>query len=72
MSAQRLKMLLAAVVAMVLILGVGVAYANSTQNTGTKAGDDNGARAAGHEDSDGPGDDADEPGDHDGPGDTED
>jgi hypothetical protein len=70
---QRLKVLLAVVAAMVLLVGAGAAYAaNSTQNTGTGAGDNNGAQVAGNDDSDGPGDDADEPGDHDGPGDTED
>jgi hypothetical protein len=77
MAAQKLKVLLAALVAMVLILAAGVAYANSSQPTSTGASGDNGAQVAGNEESDGPGDaeepgDADEPGDVDGPGDTED
>jgi hypothetical protein len=76
-SAQKLKVLLAAVAAMVLILGAGVAYANSTQDTPSTGSGGNGAQVAGDDDSDGPGDseepgDADEAGDDDGPGDTED
>ena len=75
MAAQRLKVLLAAVAAIVLILGAGVAYANSTQDTSAGARN-NGAQVAGNDDSDGPGDsdeqgDPDEPGDFDGPSDAE-
>jgi hypothetical protein len=78
MAAQKLKVLVALLAAMVLILAAGVAYANSTQSAGTPgAGADNGAQVADDDDSDEPGDveepgDADEPGDSDGPGDTED
>jgi hypothetical protein len=76
MAAQKLRVLIAVVAAMVLILAAGVAYANGTQDTTTGAGN-NGAQVAGNDDSDGPGDseepgDADEAGDFDGPGDTED
>ncbi len=73
------KVLLAVVAALVLLVGAGVAYANSTQDTSTGGGRDNGAQVvAGQDDSDGPSEsaeepgDADEPGDVDGPGDTED
>jgi hypothetical protein len=77
MGAQKVKVLIAAVAAMVLILAAGVAYANSSQPTSTGASGDNGAQVAGNDESDGPGaaeepGDADEPGDVDGPGDTED
>ena len=77
MAAQKVKVLIAAMAAMVLILAAGVAYANSSQPTSTGASGDNGAQVAGNDESDGPGDaeepgDADEPGDVDGPGDTED
>ena len=78
MSAQKLKVLLAAMAAMVLILGVGVAYANSTQDMATGGGQ--GDQVVGNDHSDGSGaaddeagpGDADEAGDVDGPGDTED
>jgi hypothetical protein len=77
MAAQKLKVLIAAMAAMVLILAAGVAYANSSQPTSTGASGDNGAQVAGNDESDGPGaaeesGDADEPGDVDRPGDTED
>jgi hypothetical protein len=77
MAAQKLKVLMAALAAMVLVLAAGVAYANSSQPTSTGASGDNGAQVAPNDESDGPGDaeepgDADEPGDVDGPGDTED
>ena len=77
MAAQKLKVLIAAMAAMVLILAAGVAYANSSQPTSTGASGDNGAQVAGNDESDGPGaaeepGDADKPGDVDGPGDTED
>jgi hypothetical protein len=76
MAAQKLKVLIAAMAAMVLILAAGVAYANSSQPISTGASGDNGAQVAGNDVSDGPGaaeepGDADEPGDVDGPGDTE-
>jgi hypothetical protein len=77
MAARKLKVLIAALAAMVLILAAGVAYANSSQPTSTGASGDNGAQVAGNDESDGlgaaeePGD-AHEPGDVDGPGDTED
>ena len=77
MNAQKLKVLLAVLFAMVMLIGAGVAYANSTQDTSTGGGGDNGAQVAGQDGSDGPGEsaeergDADEPGDVDGPGDTE-
>jgi hypothetical protein len=74
-SAQKVKVLLAVVAAMVLILGAGVAYANSAQDTttggGQVAGNDRSEESGAAEDEDGPGD-ADEAGDVDGPGDTED
>ena len=78
MAAQKTKVLIAAVAAMVLILAAGVAYANSGQPTSTGGGQ--GGQVAGNDRSDvsgaaedeaGPGD-ADEAGDVDGPGDTED
>ena len=77
MAAQKRKVLIVAMAAMVLILAAGVAYANSSQPTSTRASGDNGAQVAGNDESDGPGaaeepGDADEPGDVDGPGDTED
>jgi hypothetical protein len=63
---------------MVLILGAGVAYANSAQDAttgggqgGQVAGSDRSEESGAAEDEDGPGD-ADEAGDVDGPGDTED
>jgi hypothetical protein len=77
MAAQKLKVLIAALAAMVLILAAGVAYANGSKPTSTGASGDNGAKVAANDESDGAGeagepDDADEPGDEDGPGDTED
>ena len=78
MAAQKLKVLIVAMAALVLILAAGVAYANSSQPTSTGTSGDNGAQVAGNDESDGPGDpeeepgDADEPGDVDGSGDTED
>jgi hypothetical protein len=77
MVAQKVKILIAALAAMVLILAAGVAYANGSQPTSPGASGDNGAQVAGNDKSDGPGEaeepgDADEPGDVDGPGDTED
>ena len=77
MTAQKLKVLIAALAAMVLILAAGVAYANSSQPTSPGSSEDNGAQVAANDESDGPGaaeepGDADEPGDVDGPGDTED
>jgi hypothetical protein len=78
MAAQKLKVLIVAMAAMVLILAAGVAYANSSKSTGPSASGDNGAQIAGNDESDGPGaaaeepGDADEPGDVDGSGDTED
>jgi uncharacterized membrane protein len=77
MASQKLKVLIAAIAALVLILAAGVAYANSSQPTGTGASGANGAQLAGNDESDGPGTaeepgDADEPGDVDGPGDVED
>jgi hypothetical protein len=78
MAAQKLKVLIAALAAMILILAAGVAYANSSQQpTSTGSSGDNGAQVVGNDESDGPGaaeepGDADEPGDVDGPGDTED
>jgi hypothetical protein len=78
MAAQKLKVLIAALAAMVLVLAAGVAYANSSQPTSTTgASGDKGAQVAPNDESDGPGaaeepGDADEPGDVDGPGDTED
>jgi hypothetical protein len=76
-NARKVKVLVAALLAMVLLIGAGVAYAanNALQPTSTTGG----AQVAGQDDdSDGPGEeaeepgDADEPGDSDGPGDTED
>ena len=77
MAAQKVKVLIAAMAAMVLILAAGVAYANSSQPTSTGASGDNGAQVAGNDEYVGPGaaeepGDADEPGDVDGSGDTED
>jgi hypothetical protein len=77
MAAQKLKVLIAAIAALVLILAAGVAYANSSQPTSTGASGDNAAQVAANDKSDGAGeagepDDADESGDIDGPGDTED
>jgi hypothetical protein len=77
MAAQKLKVLIAALAAIVLVLAAGVAYANSSQPTSPGASGDNGAQVAANDESDGAGeagepDDADEPGDVDGPGDTED
>ena len=78
MAAQKLKVLIAALAAMILILAAGVAYGNSSQQpTSTGSSGDNGAQVVGNDESDGPGaaeepGDADEPGDVDGPGDTED
>ena len=77
MAAQKLKVLIAAIAALVLILAAGVAYANSSQPTSTGASGNNGAQVASDDESDGPGaaeesGDTDEPGDVDGPGDTED
>jgi hypothetical protein len=77
MAAQKLRVLIAALAAMVLVLAAGVAYANSSQPTSPGASGDNGAQVVGNDESDGPGaaeepGDADEPGDVDGPGDTED
>ncbi len=78
MAAQKVKVLIAALAAMVLILAAGVAYANGSQPTsGTGGSGDNGAQVAANDESDGPGeaaepDDADEAGDVDGPSDTED
>jgi hypothetical protein len=77
MAAQKVKVLIAALAAMVLILAAGVAYANSSQPTSTGASGDNSAQGAANDESDGAGeagepDDTDEPGDVDGPGDTED
>ena len=72
MVAQKVKILIAMLAAMVLILAVGVvAYAANSGAPETSTGD-HGAQVAGQDDSDGPGDDADEPGDFDGAGDTED
>jgi hypothetical protein len=70
-AAQKLKVLIAVMAAMVLVLAAGVAYANSSQPTNTGASGDNGAQVVGNDESDGPGA-AEEPGDADGPGDTED
>ena len=79
MAAHKMKVLIAAVAAMVLTLAAGVAYANSGQPTSTGGGQ-GGQQVAGNDRSDvsgaaedeaGPGD-ADEAGDVDGPGDTED
>ena len=77
MAAQKRKVLIAAIAAMVLVLAAGVAYANNSQPTNTGASEDNGAQVAAKDESDGPSaaeepGDADEPGDVDGPGDTED
>jgi hypothetical protein len=77
MAAQKRKVLIAALAAIVLVLAAGVAYANSSQPTNTAARGDNGAQVVGNDESYGPGaaeepGDADEPGDVDGPGDTED
>ena len=58
------KVLLAVVAALVLLVG-GVAYATNSAQEPTSTGGDNGSQVAGHED-------AEEPGDSDGPGDTED
>jgi hypothetical protein len=69
--AQRVKILIALLVAMVLLIGAGVAYAANSSAPDTGTGE-RGAQVVGQDDSDGPGDDADEPGDFDGPGDTED
>jgi hypothetical protein len=67
------KMLIMVVVALLLLVGAGVAYATNSapDNAGTG---DRGAQVAGQEDANEPGEieDADEPGDVDGPGDTED
>ena len=71
MVAQKVKILIALLVAMVLLIGAGVAYAANSGAPNTSTGD-HGAQVTGQDDSDGPGDDADEPGDVDGPGDTED
>ena len=71
MVAQKVKILIALLAAMVLLIGAGVAYAANSGAPNTSTGD-HGAQVAGQDDSDGPGDDADEPGDFDGPGDTED
>jgi hypothetical protein len=67
------KVLLAVVAALVLLVG-GVAYATNSAQEPTSTGGDNGSQVAGYEDADEPGEteDADEPGDSDGPGDTED
>ncbi len=64
MVAQKVKILIAMLAAMVLLIGAGVAYAanSGAPNTSTA---DHGAQVAGQDDSD-------EPGDFDGPGDTED
>ena len=68
--AKKLKVLLATLAAMVLLVGAGVAYANSTQDTSTGTGD-NGTRVSGHDESDGPGD-SDGLGDSEGSGNSED
>jgi hypothetical protein len=49
-SAQKLKVLLAVVAAMVLILGAGVAYANSTQDIPSTSTGGNGAQVVGNDD----------------------
>jgi hypothetical protein len=74
----KVRVLIAVVVAMVLIIGAGVAYAANNSASAPPSTGDRGAQVVGNEDSDGadesaeePGD-ADEPGDSDGPGDTED
>jgi hypothetical protein len=77
MASQKLKVLIAAMAALVLILAAGVAYANSSQPTSTGTSGYNGAQVAGNDESDGAGaaeepGDTDEPGDVDGPGDVED
>src|SRR5215213_910868 len=71
MAAQKLKVLIAALAAIVLVLAAGVAYANSSQPTSPGSSGDNGAQVAANDESDGAGE-AGEPGDVDGPGDTED
>jgi hypothetical protein len=73
MAAQKLKVLIAVVAAMVLILATGVAFAgNNAPDTST--GGNNSSQVGGDENDNEAGEteDADEPGDVDGPGDTED
>ncbi len=73
MVAQKWRILIAMLAAMVLILVVGVvAYAANISGAQQTSTGDHGAQVVGQDDSDGPGDDADEPGDFDGAGDTED
>jgi hypothetical protein len=73
--AQKLKVLIALLPAVVLILGAGVAYATNNDAPDTNTGGGQGGKDAGQADSKEPGEteDADrKPGDDGGPGDTED
>jgi hypothetical protein len=58
--AQRVRVLVAVVAAMVLIVGAGVAYATNNSAPEPTSTGDRGAQAAGNEDSDGPGDTGDD------------
>ena len=74
MAAQKLKVLIAVVAAMVLILATGVAFAGNNGAPDTSTGGNNSSQVGGDENANEAGEteDADEPGDGDGPGDTED
>jgi hypothetical protein len=77
MVAQKAKVLIALLAAVLLLVGAGVAYAANSPSD-TRSTGDHATQVGGDEDSDRGllrewlGDDADEPGDVDGPGDTED